>query len=80
MTGETKRSEKKDDELVRVLINKSRLDTPSWFDTPFSILSSEDVLCPQHQAWALRWSKSAISRLMWANLLCRYSQRSLSSW
>lgn len=28
-----------------VLINKSQLDTPSWFDTPFSILISEDVCC-----------------------------------
>lgn len=28
---------------VGVLINKSQLDTPSWFDTPFSILISEDV-------------------------------------
>lgn len=63
-----------------VLINNSQLDTPSWFDTPFSILISEDVLRSQHQAWALRWSKSAISRLMWANLLCRYSQRCFSSW
>lgn len=27
-----------------VLINKSQLDTPSWFDTPFSILISEDVV------------------------------------
>lgn len=28
-----------------VLINNSQLDTPSWFDTPFSILISEDVVC-----------------------------------
>lgn len=28
-----------------VLINNSRLDSPSWFETPFSILISEDVCC-----------------------------------
>lgn len=48
-----------------------------------SILNTDEwrrsLLCSQHQAWALRWSKSAISRLMCASLLCRYSQRTFSS-
>ena len=53
--GRRKKGRKKKRERVRgavveavtegVLINKSQLDTPSWFDTPFSILISEDVCC-----------------------------------
>lgn len=61
-----------------VLINNSRSDTPSWVHAPLSILTVE--ACAQHQAVDLRWSKSAMSRLMWASLLCRYSQRCFSSW
>lgn len=34
---------------------------------------------PYSQDCALRWSKSAMRRLMWASLLCRYSQRCFSS-
>lgn len=54
--GRRKKGRKKKRERVRgavveavtegALINKSQLDTPSWFDTPFSILIiSEDVCC-----------------------------------
>lgn len=58
-----------------MLINKSELGghcSQYWWE--------EALCCVQHQDWALRWSKSAIKRFMWASLLCRYSQRCFSSW
>lgn len=66
-----------------VLINKSKFDTP--LPVRQSVLNTDQcgrrlLLLSQHQTSALRWSKSAMSLLMWASFLCRYSQRSFSLW
>lgn len=46
-----------------------------------TLIGQKGLLCPlpYSQDCALRWSKSAMSRLMWASLLCKYSQRCFSS-